>query len=421
MPSNYRLMVIGNRSHSRYVLEHLLEEGWNVTSVVWANGDLGSQQAGHESIADLADRFDVSLIETEDINRERVREAIAATKPDIGICVGWTDIIGKETRSIPDDGILGFHFSELPKGRGGSPVNWQIIRGDDSVGVSCFCLVDEVDHGDIYDQTLVPIEERDDIETVYNRLTVATCDVLDDLLPELAEGTAESTAQPLEEATYFPQRKPADGIIDWDWSARVIFDWIRAQTKPYPGAFSFYRDEKLTVWEARVLDSSSEAEPGTVVDAPSGTGIAVATGTSDLRLTRVERPGSPPLWADEFAEREGLRVGTQLGSPKEFPEWLYTGIRDANGKFEYRTSGLVGETLRFQAVCCSHSTERSVRVTARLDGRTVHDERVRVRGWERVPIDIIVPERENNLLEIQFDDYETTIDIRRLKVYAATN
>jgi methionyl-tRNA formyltransferase len=176
------LVFIGNRSHSKQILSHLLENEWNVIGAIGAIGDLAASQSGYVSLSDVCDEYRVPLIETASINEDRVISFVENLNPTLAICGGWSQIIGEELLSQPDYGIVGFHASPLPKGRGGAPVNWQIICDSDYVGVSLFQMVSEVDHGKLWAQTSVQIEERDDVSTVYNRVTKASYDILDEVL-----------------------------------------------------------------------------------------------------------------------------------------------------------------------------------------------------------------------------------------------
>ena len=91
-------------------------------------------------------------------------------------------------------------------------------------------------------------------------------------------------------ASAWPRRTPSDGIIDWNTRAAYLYDWVRAQTRPYPGAFTYVGDDRLVVWRARPL----EEDPG----APSGT--VVACGEGALLLEEVEGPAPLPV---------GVRLG----------------------------------------------------------------------------------------------------------------
>lgn len=418
MPTDLRVGIVGSRGFSRRILHHLLESGWTVPLAIGAAGSRSTQQVGARSFADLCDDWGVELLETSDIAEDRVTEALRMADLDLAVCCGWTQIVPERVRLAPEEGFLGVHASPLPEGRGGAPVNWQLIKGRDEVGVTLFEFVSEVDHGDIYGQTAVPVGPRDDVATVYGRLAVAACDVLDEVLPEIAAGTASPTPQSFEDATYWPQRTPADGLIEWDRSARALWNWIRALTEPYPGAFTFLDGEKLIVREATPTEVEvPAAAPGEILDVDETAGVAVCAGGQVVRLERCEYGHYPPVWADDLADRLDLNPGDRLGTPDDFPDWLYTGIRDADGGFSYETNAAVGDTVGLSAVCLSHQSPRTVGIRASLDGRTVFDREVRVDGWVRQPITVEVEKPGAQTLSVRYSSDGAEVDARYLKLY----
>lgn len=418
MIENPRIIVIGNRGHSKQILQALLRKEWNVIAAIGAANEQNEGQSGYASFKDICEREDIPLVETNDITNPEVDSLYTATAPDVCICSGWTQIIPESRLEAPTWGTVGLHASPLPKGRGGAPVNWQIIHGHDEVTTTLFRFVPEVDDGDILGQSTVAIDPRDDISTVYPKVTVDSIDLLNEFLTDLSEGKINSTEQSLAEATYCPQRKPKDGVIDWNRPASCQENWIRAQTQPYPGAFTFYNGQQVTIWDATIPDDqTASGEPGEILQVKHGQGIDVQTGNGVLRVERIQIEGLPPMWADESVERSQLSVGTILGHPEQFPDWLYTGLRGSDGGFEYDTNIPCGESAHVRAVCCSHSRSRNVQIEASLDGNPVLSEHVTVDGWVGESIKI-QPTVGPHTLRVTFSTTdERTFDTRYLKLY----
>ena len=107
-------------------------------------------------------------------------------------------------------------------------------------------------------------------------------------MPRLAAGTAERMPQDERRASVWPKRTPPDGIIDWETRAPYLYDWVRAQTRPYPGAFTYLGAERVTVWRARTVHADA-APAGTVVEV-RGDGVVVACGEGALLLEETEGP-----------------------------------------------------------------------------------------------------------------------------------
>lgn len=186
--------------------------------------------------------------------QSRFIEAVARLKPDLILVAGWYYMVSRELRNVAPKGAIGLHGSLLPKYRGGAPLVWAMINGEKETGVTLFYLEDGVDEGDILGQEAFSLAETDTIADALGKLEEAAQRVLERTLPLLASGRAPRVPQNHAEATVFPQRSPEDGAIDWSWSSKRIRDFIRAQTRPYPGAFTRIAGKKVILWDAEVLE-----------------------------------------------------------------------------------------------------------------------------------------------------------------------
>lgn len=412
-----KVVLVGNRKLAKHVLRHLLNSDWDVVGAVAAAGRAARRQAGHATFDDLSRTCGFELIETEDINRAEVADRLAGLEPDLCICPGWHQIIGERVLDISTEGFLGFHASRLPEGRGGAPVNWAIIHGEESCGLSLFYYTPGVDAGDVVAQTSVPIQPRDDVGTVLDRLAHAAVDLLEEIRTPLERGTVEATPQSLSAATYRPRRQPQDGLVDWSMGSRELLDWVRAQTRPYPGAHTFYEGRKVRVWRASPTDSGLGGLPGEIIEVNQETGVTVATGEDIVRLERVQFGEDPPLWADDALERSGIDEGERLGLHHAPDDWLYTGIRDGDGGTEYQTSLRAGKAGVLTAVVIGGGPA-TVEVQAVLDGEPIHVESLSVDDG-RAESEIVYEPTDpgTRTLGVHFRRDGQRVDVRRLKLF----
>jgi methionyl-tRNA formyltransferase len=215
-------------------------------------------------------------------------------KPDIAIVLGWYTLIRLER--MPSTTFFGFHFSPLPRYRGNAPLVWQIIAGESELGVSFFRFGDAMDNGDLVDQRLFPLGANDTVADAMREAEGVTQDMLAAHLPALLEGRATLVPQSSSGATYCGSRIPADGRIDWRMSARRVHDFVRAQSLPYPGAYTTMRDGTVVrIWRTEVDDREYIGVPGGVAE--RGEGCAVVTcGEGAIRIleARIDGEGSAP-------------------------------------------------------------------------------------------------------------------------------
>ena len=273
------------------------ESGAEIAAVVTLPGPIDPNRSGQCSFGETAISLGVPLLEIEDVNAPETVEAVRAAEPDSIFVVGWSQLVHEELIALAPKGVFGMHPTLLPRHRGRAPIPWAILSGLARTGVTLFEIVDATaDSGPIVGQIGVEVAADETATTLMDKVTRAHVELIREFLPLLVAGTASRRAQDARRASTWPRRTPSDGIIDWETRAEYLYDWVRAQTRPYPGAFTYVGDEKLVVWRARPVPWEDEAPAGTVV----ADGPVVACGEGALLLEEVEGP-SP------------LRLGERLG------------------------------------------------------------------------------------------------------------
>jgi methionyl-tRNA formyltransferase len=237
--------------------------------------------------------------------RDQLAVYIHGYQPQLCLVAGWYWIIEKELLQSVPSGWLGFHASLLPAYRGGSPLVWAIINGEEKSGISLFYLEDGIDNGNIVAQREFPITKNDTIKEVLDKATASALEIVTEVYKRLLLGTAPRRSQNDLLATYVPMRKPADGRINWQWSNERIYNFIRAQTHPYPGAFCVLPDHKtLKIWNAGLLDDRPVGTPGTVFRVANGHLSVICGDGTALSLNEFDLVGGSNI--------SGLETGRML-------------------------------------------------------------------------------------------------------------
>jgi methionyl-tRNA formyltransferase len=208
----------------------------------------------HKDFHKFEEKYKIPVIEVTG-KMHRYKKPLQALHPDFLLVVGWYYMISKSLRQIAPLGCAGIHASLLPKYRGGAPLVWALINGEEKAGVSLFYFEDGVDDGDIIAQEKFQIDEEDTIKDVMLKATDASLSLIKKNIPLITDGSAPRIPQNHTDATYVPQRKPEDGLIDWSWDSKRIHNFIRAQTKPYPGAYTIINDKKILIWDANIIET----------------------------------------------------------------------------------------------------------------------------------------------------------------------
>jgi len=310
--SRCRTVFVGAVEEGKRCLEALLREGEPIAGAVTLKEAWAVRTSGAVPFDDLAERHAFPLLKVRDLNHPMNVERLRSLEPDLILAIGWTRLLGPDVLAMPRFGCVGFHASLLPRYRGRAPVNWAIINGEGETGNSMIYLDGGVDTGDVIAQRRIEIAYEDTCETLYAKVAASAIEMLREHLPALKTGSAPRHRQDASRATVMPRRRPEDGEVDWSRSARALYDWVRALTHPYPGAFTFCDGRKIFVWRASEGVEGGGGTPGEVLGIEPGTGVVVATGGGSLRLTRIQPEGGDEDRADLAAGRLGLRAGARF-------------------------------------------------------------------------------------------------------------
>jgi methionyl-tRNA formyltransferase len=233
-------------------------------------------------------------------------------QPTRCLVVGWYWLVSPLMLQKVPGGIIGIHNSLLPRYRGCAPLVWAMINGDESVGISLFSFSEGMDDGPVWGQRKVPVRNSDTIGTVLSQLETHAAELISTVWPRIEDGTTSPMVQVESEATYCGLRTPEDGRIDWQKSAAQLHDFVRAQSEPYPGAWTTLANgQKMTVWSSDLRSSQVFfGTPGQVLQLLND-GIVVSCGqNTSLLLTKISIEGCEPVNPRSVTNSLRIRFGT---------------------------------------------------------------------------------------------------------------
>ena len=240
-----------------------------------------------------------------DVNDGAFVERLRSGKPKLGLIAGFSTIFKAPLIGTPELGTINLHAGRLPQYRGGSPLNWQIINGEKTAGISVIRIDEGIDTGPVLAEDEFPIDSTDTIAQIHEKANRRFPELVVQVLEGLDKGTLTETPQDEAQAHYWRQRKPADGRIDWrEMTARQVHDLVRAVTRPYPGAFTEWDGKQVRVFATELAENGFDGEPGSVSRSAGGD-IAVACSEGAVLFTDFDIDG------DAGAD---LPAGARLGS-----------------------------------------------------------------------------------------------------------
>lgn len=234
--------------------------------------------------------------------RIRNEEAIAAIrqmKPDVIVVVAFGQIIPKEILEMAPFGCLNVHASLLPLYRGAAPIQWAVLNGEKESGVTIMRMDEGLDTGDMISKVVIPLDEKETSESLFDKLAEAGAKLLVETLPWVENGTAVYEKQPEESPTaYAGMIKKQMGQIDWSCSAVEIERLVRGMNS-WPSAYTKLDGKTLKIWSSHVEDAEQMGEAGKIIRADKS-GICVQTGKGVLCVEELQLEGKKRMTADAF-------------------------------------------------------------------------------------------------------------------------
>lgn len=247
-----RIALIGAVESTAVALKTMCTEGYLPHAVVTLPLSKASRHSDFVDLRELISKHHLQLIETTNVNNADTLEKLDSLDLDYIFVCGWSQILREDFFNLSKKGIIGYHPSHLPKNRGRAVLPWTILQGIDRTASTVFWIDKGVDSGDILLQEPVSVTKEETASSLYQKHMVALASLIKQMLPLIAQDNPPRIKQNHNEATYCAKRTPDDGLIDWTQSAITIHRLIRAASKPYPGAFTFYKGQRLIIWEAQL-------------------------------------------------------------------------------------------------------------------------------------------------------------------------
>ena len=260
-------------------------------------------------IAEKAGQMGLELREAEDVNDEASVEWIASRRPDVICVVDFGQMVRAAVRDQARIDTFNLHGSLLPELRGAAPVNWALIRGYRTTGVTTFSLVDRMDAGPIYLQAELEVAPDEQAEALRRRCAELGAELVCRTLELLTRGKAEAAAQDESRATYAPQLTKSDGLIDWTADAATIVNLVRG-TWPWPAAQAVFR--RWDGAEIGVKIACASARDGEGQDGRVDQDLCVGAGRGRIGIEQIKPAGGRLMSWRDFINGYRVQPGDQF-------------------------------------------------------------------------------------------------------------
>jgi methionyl-tRNA formyltransferase len=279
-----RVAMFGYQTWGHRTLRALIDAGHEVALVVThPASDHAYERIWADSVADLAAEHGIRVLLRERPDDAELLAELRAADLDLIVANNWRTWLPPEVFELPRHGTLNIHDSLLPAYAGFSPIIWALLNDELAVGVTAHMMDGELDGGGIVLQQSVEVGPKDTATDLFHRTVDLIAPITAEAIKLIEQGF---TPQPQDrsKASFFHKRAKRDSLIDWNWTPEYIERMVRAQSDPYPNAFTYHRGQELRIIKASVSEGHYGGTPGRIFYR-EGDGVVIVAGPNARRGT----------------------------------------------------------------------------------------------------------------------------------------
>lgn len=320
-----KIVYMGTPDFSVGALEALIEAGHQVLAVV-TQPDKPKGRGKEIQVTPVkacALAHDIPVFQPVKVREPEAVEVLRGYGADIFVVAAFGQILSEEILTMPRYGCVNIHASLLPKYRGAGPIQWAIINGEKTTGVTIMQMDRGIDTGDMLLKEEVAIDSGETGDSLHDKLAMTGARLIVAALDQIESGDVTPVKQREEETCYAKMLQKSMGQIDWQQSAKKLDCLIRGLIS-WPGACTRFRGKNLKIWEEEVaskealtlsgvtMEGDGASVPGTVA-AVSKDAFYVWTGDGILKILSVQPEGKRRMPVKEFLLGYQIKNGEQLG------------------------------------------------------------------------------------------------------------
>lgn len=262
--SDVKVLYLGTPKIAIYPLLALLEEGFNVVGVV-TQADKPSGRSGEltpSPVKKIALKAGVPVFQPRKIRKDY--EWAKDLGFDVIVCMAYGQIIPDELLKMSPLGAVNFHGSLLPKYRGAAPMQRALMNGETETGVSLMEMVSKMDAGDVYDTSVIPLNDVANYSELYEKMGLAAGEMAKKDILRYVNGELKGIPQDESKVTFAEKINVEDEHLPLDLSAKDTINYIRGLSYE-PGAYLYLGDKKLKIFKASLFNEEKSHEVGEII------------------------------------------------------------------------------------------------------------------------------------------------------------
>lgn len=310
----YRIIFMGTPDFAVPSLEKLLQSNHQVVAVVTQpdkKKGRGKKLAA-PPVKEVALEAKIPVLQPTKIKTEEFHGTLKSYNPDLMIVVAYGRILPQNILTLPPLGCINVHGSLLPKHRGAAPIQWAVIAGDTTAGVTIMQMDEGMDTGDILLPAAIEVDNDETAGSLFEKLASLGAVTLLEALTKLEKDELVPQKQDHDNATMAPPLTKEMGLIDWSKSAEELQCLIRG-LDPWPSAYTFLGGKRYRLFSPKVVHKKSDAPVGTVLLADNN-GLLIATGSNALLVSELQPEGKKRLEVEAFLCGHSVPTGSRFSN-----------------------------------------------------------------------------------------------------------
>jgi len=266
-------------------------------------------------LKEWAETLGIDFLPIQNVNQQDAIDELMAYEADLFVSMSFNQILKKDILQAAPRGFINCHAGALPFYRGRNILNWVLINDEKEFGVTVHYIDEGIDTGDIIRQRMLSITDLDDYSTLLDT-AIDVCaqllyESLDDIESDTVNRIQQNSIHPV--GTYFGRRREGDEWIDWNWTSRQIFNFVRAIKTPGPCARTMFGEQTVLIESASIISDAPEyiGTTGEVVGQDKNA-LIVKTGDSSIRLNKYIIESPTDLSSD--TSKLKIKIGSRLES-----------------------------------------------------------------------------------------------------------
>ena len=296
---NLRIVFMGTPEFAVTSLQFLLEAGYPIVGVITAPdkpGGRGMKEMISSAVKKFALEHNLPLLQPNNLKAKSFLKELRSLNADLQVVVAFR-MLPEVVWNMPRLGTMNLHGSLLPAYRGAAPIQWAIIRGEKTTGVTTFLLQHQIDTGKILLQREIPILYDDDTSALHDRMMYAGAGLVVATADQLSSGNSTSIDQDETKASHAPKIFHDDAQIHWEKSVREIHNLIRGMS-PFPGAWTTLDGAECKIRKSKIHNLNDGGIPGKL--SLDGKHLLVQAMDGVLEILEIQIAGKKKMNATDF-------------------------------------------------------------------------------------------------------------------------